>query len=332
MKKLLIALLLLSLLAGCAARENAPVQTSFFAMNTSMSATVYGDSAAAEEVQALILSLEKQLSVTDPDSAVYAINRDGTGALDGEGALLLDGALDLCRRTEGALDLSIYPVVRAWGFTTGDYRIPTGEELAGLLPLVDYSHIGWDGTTVTLEPGMEIDLGSVAKGFAGQQAARLLRERGVTSALLSLGGNIQAIGSKPDGSPWKIGVRDPFGEDSLLVLSVRDKAVVTSGGYERYFEQDGKTYWHIMDPDTGCPAESGLRSVTVVAEDGLLCDGLSTALFVMGLDRASEFWSESRDFEAIFITDDGTVWLTKGLRDAYTLAPGHEDTAVELIF
>ncbi len=332
MKKLLIALVLLALLAGCAPQGETPVQASFFAMNTSMSATVYGDSDAVEEVKALIAALEAQLSVTDPGSAVYAINRDGSGALDGEAALLLDGALELCRRTEGALDLSIYPVVRAWGFTTGDYRVPGQEELAGLLALVDYTRIGWDGSTVTLEPGMEIDLGSVGKGFAGQRAAQLLRQRGVTSALLSLGGNIQAIGSKPDGSAWKIGVRDPLGEDSLLVLSVRDKAVVTSGGYERYFEADGRSYWHIMDPATGRPAESGLLSVTVVAEDGLMCDGLSTALFVMGLDRAREFWAENRDFEAVFITESGTVCLTEGLQDAYTLAPGHEDTAVELIF
>lgn len=179
---------------------------------------------------------------------------------------------------------------------------------------------------------MEIDLGSVAKGFAGQQAADYLRENGVSSALLNLGGNVQTVGCKPDGSPWQIAIKDPQHDHSpMLVLSVTDKAVVTSGGYERYFEQAGKHYCHIMSPATGHPAETGLASVTIVGEDGLLCDGLSTSLFLMGLEDAAAFWAESNDFEAIFMTEAGTVYLTEGLKTAFALTEDYADTPVHVL-
>lgn len=328
----LLALLLgLLCLTGCG--SSAPVQQSFFAMDTVMDFTVYAEASVLEEAQQLVMELEQALSVTDPDSQISTINQNGTGTMTGISAELMNQALELCQRTGGALDISIYPVVRAWGFTTGSYQVPAEEELQALLPLVDYTKIDFEEDTglVTLAPGMQIDLGSVAKGFAGYEAAQLLKEQGVSSALLSLGGNIQTVGSKPDGSAWQIGIRDPWENVPMLVLSVRDQAVVTSGGYQRYFEQDGKTYCHIMDPATGSPAESGLASVTIVGENGLICDGLSTALFVMGLEDAAEFWRASDDFEAVLITDQGQVYLTQGLEDQYTLAQGYEETAVTII-
>lgn len=333
MKRLLLpCLLALVLLCGCAAAPQAQT-ASFFAMDTAMELTVYGGADLPGQVQALISDLEGQLSVTDPDSALYAVNASGSGTLTGRANTLMGQALDLCRRTDGALDLSIYPVVRAWGFTTGDYQVPDDAALADLTALVDYTRIDYDPASgaVALPTGMEIDLGSVAKGCAGREAAQLLRQAGVASALLNLGGNIQTVGSRPDGDPWQIGVKDPATGQPMMVLSIRDQAVVTSGGYERYFQQDGRTYWHIMDPDTGRPAENGLRSVTIVGDDGLVCDGLSTALFVMGLERAARFWAASDDFEAIFVTDDGTVYLTQGLTNRFALTQDYGDTTVRVV-
>ena len=295
MKKYFISAMLSALLflTGCSAESSPePVQGTFFAMDTMMDFTIYGESGLIDQSESLIASLESLVSVTDTGSELYAINQTGSGTLTGKASSLMEQALEICRRTDGALDLSIYPIVRAWGFTTGSYQVPDEAEIQALLPLVDYRKIQYDAATgtvtVTLPEGMEIDLGSVAKGYAGQLAAQMLREHGVQSALLNLGGNVQTVGTKPDGSPWQIGIKDPQGEDAMMVLSVEDQAVVTSGGYERYFEQDGQTYWHIMDPSTGHPADSGLISVTIVGDEGVVCDGLSTALFVMGLEKAAD--------------------------------------------
>lgn len=322
------------LLTGCSgAPAQGPETATFFAMDTAMDFTVYGDAALLDEAETLIGSLEEQVSVTDEHSDIYAIDHTGSGSLSGNAAELMEQALELCRRTGGALDISVYPIVRAWGFTTGSYQVPDEETIQSLLPLVDYTQIQYDAATgvVTLPEGMEIDLGSVAKGYAGQLAAQMLREHGVQSALLNLGGNVQTVGTKPDGSPWQIGIKDPQGEDAMMVLSVEDQAVVTSGGYERYFEQDGQTYWHIMDPSTGHPADSGLLSVTIVGKQGIICDGLSTSLFVMGLEKAADLWAQSCDFEAVFVTASGEVYITEGLQDRFALTEQYADTPVSVI-
>lgn len=336
MKKYFISAMLSALLflTGCSAESSPePVQGTFFAMDTVMDFTIYGESGLIDQSESLIASLESLVSVTDANSELYAINQTGSGTLTGKASSLMEQALEICRRTDGALDLSIYPIVRAWGFTTGSYQVPDEAEIQALLPLVDYRKIQYDAATgtVTLPEGMEIDLGSVAKGYAGQLAAQMLREHGVQSALLNLGGNVQTVGTKPDGSPWQIGIKDTQGEDAMMVLSVEDQAVVTSGGYERYFEQDGQTYWHIMDPSTGHPADSGLISVTIVGDEGVVCDGLSTALFVMGLEKAADLWAQSGDFEAVFVTASGEVYITEGLRDRFALTEQYADTPVSVI-
>lgn len=336
MKKYFISAMLSALLflTGCSAESSPePVQGTFFAMDTMMDFTIYGESGLINQSESLIASLESLVSVTDADSELYAINQTGSGMLTEEASSLMKQALEICRRTGGALDISVYPIVRAWGFTTGSYQVPDEETIQSLLPLVDYTQIQYDAATgvVTLPEGMEIDLGSVAKGYAGQLAAQMLREHGVQSALLNLGGNVQTVGAKPDGSPWQIGIKDPQGEDAMMVLSVEDQAVVTSGGYERYFEQDGQTYWHIMDPSTGHPADSGLISVTIVGDEGVVCDGLSTALFVMGLEKAADLWAQSGDFEAVFVTASGEVYITEGLRDRFALTEQYADTPVSVI-
>ena len=336
MKKYFISAMLSALLflTGCSAESSPePVQGTFFAMDTVMDFTIYGESGLIDQSESLIASLESLVSVTDTGSELYAINQTGSGTLTGKASSLMEQALEICRRTDGALDLSIYPIVRAWGFTTGSYQVPDEAEIQALLPLVDYRKIQYDAADgdVTLPEGMEIDLGSVAKGYAGQLAAQMLREHGVQSALLNLGGNVQTVGTKPDGSPWQIGIKDPQGEDAMMVLSVEDQAVVTSGGYERYFEQDGQTYWHIMDPSTGHPADSGLISVTIVGDEGVVCDGLSTALFVMGLEKAADLWAQSGDFEAVFVTASGEVYITEGLQDRFALTEQYADTPVSVI-
>lgn len=195
-----------------------------------------------------------------------------------------------------------------------------------------YERVGLEGSTAQLDSGTMLDLGAVGKGYAGDLVAQVLKDNGITSALLDFGGNIQAVGTKPDGSPWQLGLRDPFSGGTLGVLEISDMAVVTSGNYERYFiGEDGKQYGHIIDPVTGYPAESSLASVTVIAEEGRLCDALSTSLFVMGLDQATEYWRQHRDFDMILITEDGELYLTEGITDAFTLDSYHSNTKVNVM-
>lgn len=328
MRRYIIPLLLcLCLLAGCdTARapneENDQSDTvELMAMDTFMRVTAYGEHReAAELAKDEITALEALLSVTDEGSEIYAANHAGgkSVALSDDTAALLERALALCESTGGALDVTIYPVVRAWGFTTDKFRVPEADELAELLERVDYTRVSLEGNTLTLPAGVELDLGAVAKGYAGDRVAALLREQGVENALLELGGNIHTVGSKPDGSLWRVAVTDPAGDGYAGVVEVADKAVVTSGGYERYFEQHGETYWHIIDPATGYPARTGLQSVTIVAEEGVKCDALSTALFVMGPEKAEKFWRETGGFDFILLTGGGEIVITEGIEDSFS--------------
>ena len=190
--------------SGCAGSPiGDPLVAELPAMDTLMKLTLYGENAqaAAEPAKERIRELEGLLSTTDENSEIYAANHSGGApvALSGDTAALLDRALQLCRRTDGALDVTIYPVVRAWGFTTGGSRVPDRAELDGLLERVDYARVALSGSTLALPEGMELDLGAVAKGYTGDVLMDLLEEEGVTSAIVELGGNVQALGSKPDG-------------------------------------------------------------------------------------------------------------------------------------
>ena len=324
----LIMTMIMMMLAGCS-NSTAPAEgdseelksKEFFAMDTYMEVRGYGaEDALLEEAAGSVQGLEKLISTTREDSEIAQINASGTGTVTGEAEELLLEALDLCDDLKGYLDISIYPVVRAWGFTTEDHRIPSEEELDGLLEKVDYEKVLLnDDGTVDLGEGMEIDLGAVAKGYTGDMLSQLFAESGVTSALFSLGGNVQCLGSKPDGSPWNVAIQDPESDGVIGVLPVIDKAVVTSGGYERYFEgPDGEIYWHIMDPTTGRPAKNGLISATAIGDSGIRCDALSTALFVMGPEKASEYWRSHRDFEMVLVTEDHRILVSEGIAGDFT--------------
>lgn len=309
-------------LSGCA---NVPESTeSFFAMNTYMTFTVCGENSeqALRDAHNKIDELEKLWSVTDENSDIYAINHSGGTAVEVNGltAELIDFSLDMAHRTGGALDPTIYPILTAWGFTTGENRIPSESEIAELKKNVGYNKVKSDNNRVTLENGMMLDLGAVGKGFAGDITAELLSEQGIESALLDIGGNIHALGSKPDGSDWQIGLRNPFDGGILGTLGISDAAVVTSGNYERYFiGDDGKKYGHIINPESGYPVENDLASVTIIGSEGKMCDALSTALFVMGYDKAVEYWRNDGSFDMILITDSGTVNVTEGIYEKFTL-------------
>lgn len=296
-----------------------------FAMDTYMTVTAYGADAkeAVDDAEAEINRLDQLLSTGDEESEIARLNVNKSGTLSEDGGYLVERALELYDETDGAFDIAVYPIMQAWGFPTKQFQVPEQSTLDALLPLTDAGLIRYDAGTREIsfeQDGMEIDLGGIAKGYTSSRIVDIFKEHGITSGLINLGGNVQVLGGKMDGTDWRVAVQSPDDSDEYVgILSIRDKAVITSGGYERYFEQDGVTYHHIIDPATGYPAETGLKSVTVVSSDGTLADGLSTSLFVMGKDKACEFWkAHSDEFDFILMADDNTLYVSEGIADAFS--------------
>lgn len=218
-----------------------PESAEFFAMDTYITVTVYGDKSTLSETENRVKELEKLLSVTDENSEIYAINHGSTVELSSDTKNVISFALDMANATNGALEPTIYPVLKAWGFTTNNYRIPESDEISRLLRNVGYERVNITDNSLSLPQDMELDLGAVAKGYAGDEAIKVLKEHGVTSALINLGGNVQTVGTKPNGDLWRVGLKAPWSEGNIGVLEISDSAVITSGNYQRYFTgEDGK--------------------------------------------------------------------------------------------
>ena len=316
-----LALLLFFTLCGCGAQR----QTGeWFAMDTVMTAAVYGSADALDAVEAETYRLDALLAAQKDDSEIAAVN-DGAEVVSEETAALLRRALEIAAETNGAYDPTVYPLMRAWGFTDGNYRVPADAELDALLQTTGWTEVSVDGTTTSLPEGFALDLGGIGKGYAAGRCKEILKAHGVTSALLSLGGNVSALGSKPDGTAWTVAIENPDGGAYLGTVQITDQCVVTSGGYQRYFEEDGATYHHIIDPRTGYPADSGVISSTIISHDGTLADGLSTSLFIMGVDDALDYWrAHKEEFDAILMDKDGTVYVTEGIADRCSLLENRE--------
>ncbi|MCI7713214.1 MAG: FAD:protein FMN transferase [Clostridiales bacterium] len=330
---LLLAALAVCGLTGCGGTrdpDEAQESIQVIAMDTAMVLTAYGKEStrAVYDAEEEVRRLDALLSRTSGSSEVSMLNGAG-GEMVPVGAeicTLIQTAGDFTEATGGAFDITIAPVVSAWGFTTDSYQVPDREVLQTLLESVGMEHVHLSGGSARLDPGTMIDLGGIAKGYTADRVAEIFQEHAVPRGKVELGGNILVIGDKPDGTAWRVGVQDPKHPDEadglVCVLNLTDAFAVTSGSYQRYFEQDGKRYHHIIDPATGCPADSGLTSVTVVADsargNGTMCDALSTALFVMGEDKALDFWrSGVYDFQLVLVTEDGRVVVTEGLKDGF---------------
>ena len=349
MRKTLFPLLALCLLlSGCDETPSADASAEFFAMDTVMQLETPGlsDPAAVTAGRDAVETLEALLSRTDGESEISRLNGAGgrETPLSYPTAALLAAARDYSLVTDGAFDPTVAPVMDAWGFTTDSPRVPDAGTLSALLPLVDSETLtvtvpapGEDGSA-RLAPGQAVDLGGIAKGYASDWVEAALRRNGAERAMVYLGGNVLVLGTKADGSAWRVAVQDPEDPSAYAgILTLTDAFAVTSGGYQRYFEENGVRYQHILDPKTGYPAESGLTSVTVVAAangpdydsetpapgSGAMCDAFSTALFVLGEENALDFWRTSGyDFELVLVTEDGRVLVTEGLADRFEQTEG----------
>lgn len=317
---------MLLLLAGC---KPASSQSDFYAMDTFMTVTAYDKNAdtaesARVEIEQHINALDKLMSRQREESDLSRLNAAGGQPVQVDAALYaaIETAVQYAEMTGGAYDPTTAPLSDLWGIGTDGAHVPTQAEIDQTL-----AHVGWQNirllgdNTVQLMNGVQVDLGGIGKGWAANDAAEICRTAGDTlDALAQLGGNIYGIGENPnseDGA-WRIGIADPDNSaNSVASVSIHDESVVTSGDYERYFEQDGKRYHHIFDPRTGYPADSGLRSVTVVDADSAKADALTTGLFVMGLEQGLAFCQEN-DIKAVFITEDKRLIPTEQVLEQYT--------------
>lgn len=327
----IVFLLAASLIIAYITKKAAPASddsytNKVFAMDTYMTLTAYGEKAEAAVTEAsdCIYRLDSLLSVTDSNSEISKINARTSDKMSDDTFAILSAAREYSTLTHGALDITVYPLVKAWGFTTGSNRVPGDQELATLLTHVGNDKFSLDNSSRTIsftDSQTEIDTGAIAKGYASQRVHDIFANDGITSAIVSLGGNVCAYGSRPDGSDWEIAIENPFDTKSTIAtIKTSDKFLVTSGSYQRYFVQDGVTYHHIIDPSTGKPADKGLVSVSIITGNGTTADALSTALFVMGKDGAIDFWRSCTtiDFDCVLIDSDKNIYVTDGLRDSFS--------------
>ncbi|MFC1546365.1 FAD:protein FMN transferase, partial [bacterium] len=260
--------------------------------------------------------IEKKFSMHNPESPVYDFNMNNISITDNEITNLVKTSQIISEKSKGAFDITIAPVIRLWGFYESAPRVPKEEEIAETLKKTGYKNLViLNNTLIKMKEQVQIDLGSIAKGYAVSEAVKVIKNAGIRSALIDAGGDIYALG-RPGEKYWKVGVRNPRGEGIIGVLELADTAVVTSGDYERAFEKDGKRYHHIIDPDTGYPAQ-GLSSVTIVSPDPTLADAYATAVFVLGKDKGMKFVEALQFTEALLITNKGKKLYSKGLKNIY---------------
>lgn len=324
-KRLLLIAVCLLLLAGSGCAGAKMYSKNCFAMDTYVTMSAHGGDAEAalNTCEYELNKLEKLFSPTLAASdaqRIDAANGDYV-IVAHETAEMLQTAKHVSALTQGAFDVTVGPLVKLWGFETEQPAVPSDEAIAAACALVDYKALAINDTSVRLAPGMCVSLGGIGKGAAADRMCEILHAHGVDGAMLSLGGNVQTIGTRPNGADWRIAVQDPASADRVVgVIEAHDAAVVTSGAYQRGFTEDGVYYHHILDPKTGRPSDSGLISATAVAESGAFSDALSTALFVLGEEKALALYRAENSFEMILVTADGRVLYTEGL----SFAPAEE--------
>lgn len=321
---------------------NQPISISSIKLNTVVQITIYDsqDKALLNDCLALCDKYELIFSRTNEKSELYKLNHrkdvsDGDFGTDGpttpypvsgtadtwhiseDLAALLSEGLDITRESDGAFDIAIAPLTSLWDFTAEDPEVPDDAAIQKALPLCSSDGVTIDGEDITLpSDDIQFDVGAIAKGYIADRLKDFLIKKGVKSAIINLGGNVLCIGSKPDGTPFKIGIQKPFADrnETEAVMDITGKSVVSSGIYERCFKQDGKLYHHILNPQTGYPYDNGLISVTIISDQSVDGDALSTTCFALGLEDGLKF-AEKKGVQAVFITEDYELHYTDGFRD-----------------
>jgi len=324
------SVLILVLCCACAWSAPPLERTQYNLMGTACTIRLYagGSPAVLDAAFARIAEIESRMTVNRDDSEVMRIN----AAAGVRPVVVTSDVLEVVRQGllyssdgDGAYDITVNPLVKLWGIGSPRARVPAADEIRRAIALIDYRKVEVNTTTSTVylgKHGMGLDLGSIAKGYAADEVARIVRAQGVRSALIDLGGNVLTFGTKPDGSRWRIGIQNP-GEargTKIGYVEITAGSVTTAGTYERFFEQAGKRYFHILDARTGYPAWNGLSAVAIVAPDSITADGYDTLVFTLGLERGRALVESTKGrIEAVFITEKRQVLVTPGLRSRFTL-------------
>lgn len=321
---------------------NEPISISSIKLNTAVQITIYDsqDKALLDDCLALCDKYELVFSRTNEKSELYKLNHrkdtsdkdpntdrqttpypvSGTADtwhISEDLASLLSEGLDITRESDGAFDIAIAPLTSLWDFTAEDPKVPDDAAIQKALPLCSSDGVTIDGQDITLpSDDIQFDVGAIAKGYIADRLKDFLVKKGVKSAIINLGGNVLCIGSKPDGTPFKIGIQKPFADrnETEAVMDITGKSVVSSGIYERCFKQGGKLYHHILNPKTGYPYDNSLISVTIISDQSVDGDALSTTCFALGLEDGLKF-AEKKGVQAVFITEDYKLHYTDGFRD-----------------
>ena len=320
----ILFLLVISLLSGCNQEKKEMVSKNGFFFDTMISIKILEEEDRGTKLLEACWSMcekyEKIFSRTREDSELYQLNhRDTQEVQVSEDLFQLFSYGKACYdRTDGKFDLSVAPLSDLWDFKGDSKQIPLEQDLQSALEKVDFSRVHLEEPNQVLfeNPDTMLDVGALAKGYIADRLKEYLVSEGIETGWINLGGNVLTIGEKEEGTPWKIGIRKPFGEEAEICayVEVKDSSVVSSGIYERYFEKDGVLYHHVLDPDTGCPAATDLAQVTILSKESLDGDGWSTSCLLMGYEKAKTMVEAIEDMEAIFVMKDGEIRYTEGCR------------------
>jgi len=313
-----VLFIIILLLCGCSITKKEPLSKTGFYFDTIITITLY-DSKNDKILNTCFdycKEFENLVSRTIESSEISMINQ-----ANGQPVEVSDTTIELLKKgiefgelTDGAFDITIAPLSELWTFKNNPGNIPSESEIIETLSHVNYKNIVIEGNSVTLtDPKAAIDLGGIAKGYIADQLKEYLLSEGVTSAIINLGGNVLTIGEKPDGTSFNIGIQKPFDEQNATITSVqvKDSSVVTSGSYERYFVLNDTIYHHILNTETGYPCDNELLSVTILSEESVDGDALSTSCFALGLEKGRKLIESLEDMDAIFVTDDYEIIDTR---------------------
>lgn len=333
---LLLTLVLITALALSGCRNQAdvptvePISKTNFLLGTVIEISIYDkkDEAVIDKTFERISEIERKMTVNNAETSEIIALNEASGKneikLSPDTFHVVEKGKQYSELSKGKFDITIGPVIKLWNIGTEYAAVPEKDALQKAVRLVDYKKLRLNKETLSAKlesEGMKVDLGAIAKGYAADEAARILKENGVSNAIINLGGNVMTIGGNPNGNPWKIGIQDPFNPrgNFLGVVQIKDKTVVTSGTYERYFEENGKKYHHILDPATGYPVENNLYSVSIITDKSIDGDGLSTTSLLLGLEEGMKLIESMENVEAILITSDKQVYISSGLKNDFEI-------------